>query len=391
MEKENQRETRNRILFSLLFIIDMVAAFGLGWLVHDRLNPSELALPILARSYEIIENHGFYELPPEPSIEYGMIYGMVEAYGDPFTRFVEPPQHELETDTLSGEYGGIGATVRISEDNHILLYPYPGSPAAEAGVLDGDRLIAVEDTEITVEISLDDVVAMVRGPVGQRVRISILRPPDDEKLDFNIKRGKIALPSVSWYLALDEERLGVIQINLIASTTPDEIKAAVKDLEARGAEKYVLDLRDNLGGLLTEGTDIAQLFLKDGVIIEQVFSDDSTKEFEVIRPGELSDLEMVVLVNEYTASAAEIIAGSIQAHGRAPIIGTTTYGKNTVQLVFDLEDGSSLHITSAEWRLPGLEFPTENGGLIPETIVPPDAEGVDPALSIAIQTLFFTE
>ncbi|MFN2152681.1 MAG: S41 family peptidase, partial [Anaerolineales bacterium] len=144
---------------------------------------------------------------------------------------------------------------------------------------------------------------------------------------------------------------------------------AVQDLQGRGATRFVLDLRGNGGGLLVEGVDIARLFLEDGVVIEQQYKGEDVETYEVKKPGELSEIPLVVLVDGGTASAAEIIAGSLQAHQRAPLIGTSTYGKDSVQLVFELKDKSSLNVTSAKWWIPGLEPPVGEGGLQPNITV----------------------
>lgn len=385
IDREN---LKHFIVRALLFVLNIVAAFALGWLVHGFLNPPELDFPVLSEAYNILIDHGLEDPPPDPAIEYGMAHGMVSAYGDPYTRFVEPQQHEIESNNLAGSYGGIGASLRFDEENYVTLYPFPDSPAAEAGIMDGDRLIGVDDVSLTPENSIEEVLSLVRGPEGQKVTIMIARPPDYQTFEFTIKRANIPLPSVTWYLAPDEPRLGVIQINLIAATTPEEIQNAVSALTEQGAEKFALDLRNNGGGLLNEGVEIARLFLSSGIVIQEQSRGKRLENYPVKRPGALADLPLIVLVNENTASAAEIIAGAIQAHARAPLLGTTTFGKDTVQLVFDLQDGSSMHITSANWWIPGLEFPTEVGGLIPDIPLTDTVAGSDPAITLAVQTLF---
>jgi carboxyl-terminal processing protease len=160
-------------------------------------------------------------------------------------------------------------------------------------------------------------------------------------------------------------------------------------MKGRGAEAYALDLRNNGGGLLNEGINIARLFLESGIVIEQQYRDQNVESYTVGKAGEYANLPLVVLVNENTASAAEIIAGSIQAHHRAKLIGKTTYGKDTIQMIFDLQDGSSLHVTAAHWWIPGLEFPKDGHGLVPDVSVEAGEEGKpDPVIAAAIQELF---
>jgi len=212
-------------------------------------------------------------------------------------------------------------------------------------------------------------------------------------LELKIKRAEIPLPSVTWHLDADSPEIGVIEINLIAASTAEEVKNAVEDLQTRQARYYVLDLRNNFGGLLTAGVDIARLFLHDGVIIEHQYRNQGVEVYKVEPPGPYVDLPMVVVVNENTASAAEIIAGALKVHQRAQIIGARTYGKDTIQLVFDLKDGSSLHVTSARWWIPGLETPIDEGGLEPDipAATTPDQSGADAAIQVAVQALLRTK
>jgi carboxyl-terminal processing protease len=212
-------------------------------------------------------------------------------------------------------------------------------------------------------------------------------------LEFKIKRAEIPLPSVTWHLDADSPEVGVIEINLIAASTADEVKKAVEDLKTRQARFYVLDLRNNFGGLLTAGVDIARLFLRDGTIIENQYRDQEVEVYRVERPGTYIDLPLVVIVNENTASSAEIIAGALKVHQRAQIVGAPTYGKDSIQLVFDLEDGSSLHVTAARWWVPGLEPPIGKGGLQPDipAVTTPDQSGVDAAMLTAVQALLRTQ
>jgi carboxyl-terminal processing protease len=182
--------------------------------------------------------------------------------------------------------------------------------------------------------------------------------------------------------------VGIIKVNLIAASTPDEIQQAVADLQARGATHYVLDLRDNPGGLLTAGVDIARLFLDEGIVMQQQYRGKDVETYEVKRPGPLNDIPLAVLINHGSASAAEIAAGALQLHRRAPLIGSPSFGKDTIQLVFVLQDDSSLRVTSARWWIPGLEPAVGDAGLQPDIpVTPSDDPNIDTALQAAIQAL----
>lgn len=381
---------RKEFFFTVIVtVISLAIAFAAGYIVHGVTTPPELDLPVLSQARRIVLENSLFDPPPDPALEYGMIHGMVSAFQDPYTTFVEPPQHELETDQLAGKYGGIGVQLGRDLENYIVLYPFQQSPAGEAGILEGDRLVRVDDTLITPETSFEEIQVLVRGPEGQKVTIGIQRPPEYETFEFDIRREDIPLPSVTWHLAEQDSRLGVIKINLITATSADEILAAFEDLAARGATHFVLDLRGNGGGLLEAGVDVVRLFLTDGDVIVQQYRGRDADRFGVSRSGPLAEIPLLVLVDHGTASAAEIIAGALQAHGRAQLIGAPTFGKDTIQLIFDLQDSSSIHVTAGRWWLPDFEFPREDGGgLIPEIIQPPDAEGADPAIDLALGEFF---
>lgn len=380
---------RSLFVFVWAFICTS-AGFGAGFLLRGQLSPPGERWEVFSQAYRILQDHGLKEAPAGASLEYGMIRGMLQAYDDPYTIFVEPAQHELETNTLEGSFGGIGVRLGRDEQNFPVLYPFPDSPAAQAGVLEGDRLVRVDDLEISSDTSTEAIQAAVRGPVNQRVRISVQRPPDYQELSFEIRRQEIPLPSVTWHLDSLEERLGVIEVNVIAASTPDEVLKAAQDLQSRGATAFVLDLRDNFGGLLTAGVDTARLFLSQGTVIEQQYKGKAVEVQRVERPGPLTEIPLAVLINQHTASAAEIIAGALQAHGRARLVGTRSFGKDTIQLVFNLKDESSLHITSAKWWIPDLAAPLGGSGLQPDILVEgePEADKPDAYLLAAAALLF---
>ncbi len=384
---------KRTFLITLFLSLGLSAAFLAGFFVRDALGTPNLlggrrdGFTLLQEAYGLLKDHALDPLPAPPALEYGMIRGMVQAYGDPHTIFLEPVQTELESNSLAGKFGGIGVRMGRDAAGFPVLYPYPDSPAIKAGVKEGDRLIAVDDKPVTPDTPDDLIQAAIRGPVGQPVAILLSRAPDYNPQKISIRRAEISLPSVTWHVDASEPRLGVIEINIIAASTPQEIQKAVQDMQSRGATYFALDLRNNGGGLLDAGVDAARLFLRDGEVIQQQYRGQEVKAFPVERPGPLADIPLVVLVNGNTASAAEIIAGALQAHKRALLIGSITYGKDTIQLVFNLEDGSSLHITSAHWWIPGVDLPRSGKGLQPD--IPLATDNTDPRALIetAIQAL----
>jgi carboxyl-terminal processing protease len=379
-------EFKRTFFFTILSTLVIAMTFLAGYFVHARQVPS-VKLPVLNQAHDILLEHGL-DVPVEGSmLEYGMIRGMLQAYGDPYSSFSEPAQAELSSNMLQGSFGGIGVTMGKDAEGFPILFPIPDGPAAKAGIREGDRLLKVNGLAITPETPSETLMAEIRGPVGEVVEIMVARPPDYETFQYKVKRQEISLPTVTWYLEPTEPLLGVIKINLIAASTAEEIQKAVGDLQERGAAAYVIDLRDNYGGLLDSGVDIARLFLKDGIVIEQQYQDKPVEQYKVTKAGSLADLPISVLVNQNTASAAEIISGALQAHRRAKLIGVPTYGKNTIQLVFQLMDGSSMNVTSAHWWVPGLDSPKPGKGLQPDIIIQDVNTTPDPFIQAAILEL----
>lgn len=374
--------------FLVLFLVS--GGFVAGYAVRSGMEGKGDDFPIVRQAYTIIQEHGLKPMPDAPQPEYGMIRGLLEVYGDSYTTFVEPIQHELESETLQGNFGGIGVNIKHDARGYIVLYPYPRGPAEKAGIRDGDRLLVVDDLVVGEETNLDAIRAAIHGPVGKKVGIEFGHPPEYSAQTVRIKREEIPLPSVTWHLDADDARLGVVEVHVVAASTAKEVEQAFFDLESRGASAYVLDLRDNYGGLLTAGVDVARIFLDRGIILEQQYRGEAVETFRVNHPGPLTEMPLVVFVNEHTASAAEIIAGALQANRRAPLLGAPTFGKNTIQLVFDLDDGSSLHVTAARWWVPGTENVKEDGGLKPNIEVQSqsNADKKDTALIMA-EKIFF--
>ncbi len=382
---------RKRALLSfLIFLVVSSLSFATGYLTRAHLFASPADFPLLVEAHDLLAKHALFDLPEEPSLEYGMIRGMLTAYGDPYTRFVEPAQTELNTDELAGSYGGIGASLDHDSEGWIILHPFPDGPADQIGIRDGDRLMQVDALELTLETPVDEIVAALRGPEGATVSVTVARPPTDEAHTFEIERESIPLPSVTWHPSPAESRLGIIQVNLIAASTADEIENAVDDLRDQGVLFFALDLRGNRGGLVDAGVDVARLFLEEGDILREKYRHEPVKNYEAKENGPLVNLPLVVLVDSGTASAAEIIAGSLQARGQAAIIGAQTFGKVTIQLAFNLKDESSIYVTAAEWWIPGLEPSIGEGGLIPDILIEPDDDETTD-LAVAAAIAFFTD
>jgi carboxyl-terminal processing protease len=380
--------TRKQLLF-LTFILSLllITSFIAGYLSNDFIESTakEYSFPILQQAHDIIIQHSISDLPVDPKMEYGMIRGMIQTLGDPHTSFSEPVQHELQSNDLHGSFGGIGVQFGNDHLGHYVLFPYPDGPASDAGILDGDRLLAIDENDIKPETPLESLLALIRGPIGDEVLITIARAPNFEPETLKIQREEIPLPSATWHLHPTETKIGIVDINIIAASTPDEVHKAINELLLEGATHFVIDLRNNSGGLLDAGIDTSRLFLDHGTIIEQRSKNGEIEIYSVDNPGEFSKLPIAIIVNQNTASAAEIIAGVLRSKNKAILIGTNTYGKDTIQLIFELLDGSSLHVSSAKWWVPDLGYSLASNGLQPDISVADDT----PQLIQAAKEFFF--
>jgi carboxyl-terminal processing protease len=371
------------LLIELAFFAGMMFGPQLIGVLAGRSNSGGHA-PLLDEAWDIAEDQFYGQLPTDQSRTYGAVRGMMEAFKDPYTVFVEPPQTELQSQQLSGKFGGIGASIRRETDGRYALSPFPDRPAAQAGVQEGDVLTKVDDTPITTEMRLDDITSLLRGEVGTPVKIEIDR--SGQKLAFNIKRAEISVPSVTWRILSQAPEVGYIRLNIFAQTSKDELIKAIDDLKQQGAKKLIFDLRDNGGGLLDAAIDIGSLFV-DGKVASEKRRGGEVRDFNAEANGAARDLPLVVLVNGGTASASEIVSGAIQDKGRGVLVGAKTYGKGSVQNVIALSDGSSLHVTMAEWLTPnGRQISGQ--GLQPDVTVDLSsddaANGRDPQLDRAI-------
>ncbi len=378
---------------TLLFVVgcsllSVTIGFAGGFAARGLLDGGR-AYPLVAEAHEYLGQYFIEDLPPDVELERGMIQGMLQVLGDPYTSYVEPQAHELESDTLAGEYGGIGTYVSIDEAGLVHLVPFADGPAARAGVMEGDVLLAIDGQRLGPESTLQDVGAALRGPAGSSVQLLLApRQEGGVELEIAVTRETIALPSATGYLLPDDPTIGVIVVSVFSQRTPGEVRAAHDDLTGRGAMAIILDLRGNPGGLLDSAVDVARFFLETGIVVFQQERDGTEQVFRVETPGAAIQIPLAVLADGSTASAAEIVAAALQANGRALVVGQPTYGKGSVQLIFNLSDGSSLHITNARWLTPDRQA-LDRAGLQPDILVDPasSAGSGDTILAAAVQRL----
>ncbi len=343
--------------------------------------------PLLVEVKDLLESNYLRPLPEDRAMEYAALRGFLSELNDPYTFFIDPPVAQNESDVLAGEYGGIGVQVQRNEQGDIVLYPFPEGPAARAGVENGVILVAVNDVTLASNERIDVVDGMLRGEVGdgRGVTITIRTSDDEDTRDVFIPFEVVQVPSIVWRMLAEEETFGYVQIIRFTSRTPEELRGAIEDLRSQGAAAIVLDLRGNSGGLLQESVQVASEFLDGGVVFYEVRRDSETAT-NATPGGAWTEEPLAVLVDAGTASAAELVAGAIRDRDRGILIGQRTYGKGSVQLIFRLSDGSSVHITSAEWFTPD-RTPLDGNGLEPTIAMIPDESGRDVELGEAVRQL----
>jgi len=311
----------------------------------------------------------------------GAVRGMVDAINDPYTSYLTPQQYENETSSLEGSFEGIGAVVSV-KDNQIILTPIAGSPAERAGIKAGDIVLEV-DGQSTVGMSTTTLVSIVRGPKGTTVTLTVLHEGETTPVEIDIVREEIKLPSVSLEMKDD---VAYIRLSQFTERSGEELTEVIKQLTQQGATGIVLDLRDNPGGVLLTCVEVAGHFIREGDIITSIDNAGNRDTYSVkgknititnrmglsqsypLRDTDsITDLPMVVLVNEYSASASEVLSGALQDYERATIAGKITFGKGSVGQIFELDDGSGILLTIGRWFTP-------EGRLIEGQGITPDIE-----------------
>ena len=347
---------------------------------------------------EVLLEEEYYYWPEDPAaqlelrrdIEHAALQGAVQIASDGYTAYLPPEDTQQADQELSGEYGGIGVYIEPKDGALTIVAPIPGSPAEEAGLQSGDILLAADGHPLG-GLTSDEAGAIVRGPEGTVVRLTIQRPGEAEPFDAEIVRRKIEFPVVVY--GFDQAtRVAVVKVTAFGDKTTAQLDAALGRAQADGAAGVVLDLRDNGGGWVSAAQEMVGRFVpvNSGPALyedEDRREDNELRAEPIVGGGpELFDLPLVVLVNGGTASAAEIVAGALRDYDRATIVGEQTFGKGSVQRVHDFADGSSVRVTFAIWLTPD-KHPIDGQGIAPQVAIPTDEDrptGPDDELQQAI-------
>ncbi|MBL8089943.1 MAG: S41 family peptidase [Anaerolineales bacterium] len=320
----------------------------------------------------------------------GAIKGMMEALGDEHSSYMNPEDFEAANAGLEGEYEGIGAYVDTTTKYLTITSPIPGSPAEKAGLLPGDQVIAIDGEDMT---GIDAELARLKvlGPAGSTVVLTILREGAEAPLEFTIVRAKITIAAATGEML--DNGIAYVQVTTFGSRTMPELLATLNELMAQNPKGIILDLRNNGGGYLQTSVEVTSQFVSEGVVLYEQYGDGTRETFNALPNGLATDanIPMLVLINEGSASASEIVAGALQDLGRAKLVGTVSYGKGSVQNWIPLSgENGAVRVTIAKWLTPN-ENTIHQIGLTPDypvEMTPEDRQaGLDPQLDRAVEIL----
>ncbi|MYD90984.1 MAG: S41 family peptidase [Caldilineaceae bacterium SB0662_bin_9] len=332
---------------------------------------------VLEDAIAVLEDEFIGELPGDDVLNQAAIEGVLAHLDDRYTLLLRPEQAALEASDTSGQFGGIGSMVEWSEEDLAvrITEPFPGSPAAEAGLVTGDLVIAV-DGEPVAELGMSGTISRVRGPVDTEVRLDIRRGA--EEFELTITRATIDMPTTSHELIGPDANIGYVRLHTFNALAADKLGDVIKGFESADVTGLILDLRGNGGGLLDESVEVAGLLAGRGLVVRQIYSDGREEEHRAQHRAVLArDTPLVVLVNRSSASASELVAGALQDNGRAILIGEPTLGKGSVQVTRMLADESQIRVTNSLWFTPkGRSINGE--GLVPDVLIERMEQGAAP-------------
>lgn len=351
---------------SFFLIICFLVIFGLGFwtgktsIVCKICPPEELDFSLFWETWHVLQEK--YVSPEEINTQemiYGAISGMVKSLEDPYTIFLNPEDNKRFLEDVKGSFEGVGMQIGIRKGQLQVIAPLEGTPAQRAGLRPGDKIIKIDDT-LTMDLTIDEAVTLIRGAKGTEVNLTVFRDEWETTKEFKITRAVIEIPVLDWELKDD---IAYIQLYHFTETADSDFSKAAIEILNSPAKKIILDLRNNPGGYLEISQSIAGWFLekRQVVVIEDFGGKRDRKEYKAQGNSNLLDYSIVVLINEGTASASEILAAALRDNRGIKLIGETSYGKGSVQELKTLSDDSSLKVTIARWLTPKGELIADKG------------------------------
>ncbi len=360
-------------IVAVTLIVAVSAAAIVFYSVHTEQNRYEIILDAETVDYENVVKFNrvmgilkkdFYQKVDVNKMLEGAIYGLAESLGDPYTVYFDKKQMEAFLEKSKGSYVGIGVTVNVDDDGLLtVIEPAKGSPAMEAGILQGDKIVKVDGKDVTSVSDENMIISMIKGKENTRVNITVYRPSEDRYVQFNIKRKRIRASNIKSEIL--SGNIGYIKIAMFDSEIARYFRNDLSNMLKNGIEGLIIDLRDNPGGSFEQVVEIADSLLPAGTIV-YTEDRDGRKEYRYSDKAYV-DLPLAILINSNSASASEILAGSVRDHGRGILVGTRTFGKGLVQELKLLGDGSGLKVTISRYFTP-------SGTCIHGTGIEPDIE-----------------
>ena len=399
----DSNHTMKKVLIGCGLVVLLVACLSVGFIFGRLSNNLSVNLPLSTNpsaststdelfkpfweTWQLVHDEYLVQPVDDEKMMQGAIRGMMDSLGDPNTSYMDPVEYSDASAPLEG-YSGIGAYVNTEGDYLTITEPMTGSPAESAGIKSGDQIIAIDGEDMTgvlPELARQKVL----GPADTQVVLTIMRQGVEEPFDITVTRAQITIPSIEYHML--DNNLAYIRLYAFSNNTGDELHSALQELLSNDPNGLILDLRYNSGGYLDAAIQVGSEFLADGVVAYEEYGDGTRNTFNSTGDGIATQIPMVVLVNEWSASASELVSGALQDRGRAELVGVTTYGKGTVQNWIALSDNEgAVRITIARWLTP-------NGNNVNETGLTPDIEvtisdadveaGIDTQLNQAMDAL----
>ncbi len=358
----------------------------------NRLPEEPEEFRVFWEAMQALQQDFYGELPSNRDMTYGAIRGVLELLGDENTTLLDPQSAEFFDSDLSGTFEGIGARVDLAPSGGVLVVePFEGQPAYEAGIRRDDVIVRVDGKDVT-KMSLSDAIRLIRGPKGTTVRLLIKRPGEPELIEIKVVRDRIEIPVIEYKMR--DDGIAYLKLSEFNGRSPELVRRALRELMRENPKGLILDLRGNPGGLLDAAVEVGSQFVGEGNLLLERFKDGREQPYPARSGGLATKIPLAVLVNDGSASASEIVAGAIQDAGRGPLIGVTTFGKGSVQVPHRLSDGALLRVTIALWFTPNGRA-IEGTGLEPDIMVERTLEdraaGRDPQLDRAVEYLLAGE
>ncbi|MEK7124856.1 MAG: S41 family peptidase [Patescibacteria group bacterium] len=385
-------EPRNTRILTIVVLVALVVGFGSGfWFANYRVTDGEFGLQTLFnKEYGQPKNIDFglfwqvwdslnkkYVEKGDISMQkmvYGAISGMVNSIGDPYTVFFEPKLSKKFQEEISGSFSGVGMEIGKRNNMLTVIAPIKDTPAYRAGIQSGDVILKIDDKS-TENLTVEEAVGFIRGPRGTRVTITIVRNGDDISRDVTLTREVIKVPAVTWKMM--DGHIAYVDITTFNQNVDTEFEKAAKEILRSSADRIIVDLRNNPGGLLDSAIELSGWFLDhNSLVTTEVFGDGERNEFRTTGDAELKKYPTVILINDGSASASEILAGALHDNRAVKLIGEKTFGKGSVQELEKFSDGSSLKVTIAKWLTPAGVSISEKG-IVPDVEITIDPKATD--------------